>query len=105
MEKVNETDIVVLLQGQGADEIFYGYEWYDAVYISELIRNIRFKEAISEIRKISKRNGVSKLSLLRKSLENFIPIKALFSFKSKFLGYHNFFRYDYEPCLDHLKQF
>jgi asparagine synthase (glutamine-hydrolysing) len=46
----NETDIVVLLNGQGSDEIFAGYRNHYAAYFSELIYKGNFVSLAQEIK-------------------------------------------------------
>ena len=45
MKRANELGVTVILSGQGADEVLYGYKKYLVFYIQSLLRNFRFFKA------------------------------------------------------------
>ena len=61
MKKARERGIPVLLDGQGGDEVFLGYERYYAWFLMSLFKRFKFKRLIKEIKKGSEN---SKLSLM-----------------------------------------
>lgn len=60
MKKAHERGIPVLLDGQGGDEVFLGYERYYAWFLMSLFKRFKFKRFIKEIMESSEN---SKLSL------------------------------------------
>ncbi len=63
-----ESDVKVLLNGQGADELFAGYTRHYAVLLGELLARGRFKGYWREARLFSNSRGVPLRVLLRQSL-------------------------------------
>jgi len=61
----NTTDIKVLLNGQGADEIFTGYTEYYYIYLLELLRTLSFSKFILEFNSFAKNRKIKKLNLLK----------------------------------------
>lgn len=59
------TQAVVLLNGQGADEIFTGYSKYYVVNLLALLRGFRFKRFLKEFRALRKNRNLSTLSLIK----------------------------------------
>jgi asparagine synthase (glutamine-hydrolysing) len=60
MKAARHKGIPVLLDGQGGDEVFLGYERYYAWFLMDLVKQFKFAKTIREIRKGSQH---SKLSL------------------------------------------
>ncbi len=50
MQLAKQTNVKVVLDGQGSDELFAGYPHYYTTYVNELLRNKQFKQAASEIK-------------------------------------------------------
>ncbi len=53
MRLAKECGVTVLLDGQGGDEIFAGYEWHLPVYHAELAKRLKLGNYVSEIQGIS----------------------------------------------------
>lgn len=53
MKLTRQNNIKVILDGQGADEIFAGYEWHLPIYHAELAKRGNISKYINEIKKIS----------------------------------------------------
>ena len=66
------TDVTVLLNGQGADEIFTGYTEYYYIYFLELLRTFKFKLFLKEFRAFSDNRKISKLVLYKQLLVSFL---------------------------------
>ncbi|NPA87545.1 MAG: asparagine synthase (glutamine-hydrolyzing) [Epsilonproteobacteria bacterium] len=49
MKRANEENCKVMLDGQGADEIFFGYERYYSFYLASLLKEFKFKEFFIEM--------------------------------------------------------
>lgn len=60
------TDTVVLLNGQGADEIFTGYSKYYYLYLWELLRTLKLRLFIKELKAFSKNSNLSSLKLFKR---------------------------------------
>ncbi len=61
-----ESDVVVLLNGQGADEIFTGYTRYYYVYLLELLRKNDLKAFFRELKALKCKDDVSNIKLLKR---------------------------------------
>lgn len=68
----HNTDVTVLLNGQGADEIFTGYTEYYYVYLLELLREFKLNLFVKEFFFFSKNREVSKISLSKDLVINFL---------------------------------
>jgi len=60
------TEVKVLLNGQGADEIFTGYTEYYYIYLLELLRDINIVTFINELKAFSKNINISKINIIKK---------------------------------------
>ena len=56
-EMAKKNKVVVLLDGQGADELFAGYHYFFGFYIKDLILNLHIKSAIKEFIGLLKNNS------------------------------------------------
>ncbi len=70
MEIARDAGVKVLLDGQGADELFAGYKTYFPVFITQLILSGEFGDML--------RNVLGKFSLMRSDLMYSIPFVGLF---------------------------
>jgi asparagine synthase (glutamine-hydrolysing) len=64
------TDVTVLLNGQGADEIFTGYTEYYYLYLLELLRTFKFKVFIKEFNYFKSNRKLSIKILLKQLILN-----------------------------------
>ena len=53
MQLASQQGVKVLLDGQGADELFAGYDYFDAIYWNELITKLKVLSLLNEIRHTS----------------------------------------------------
>ncbi len=74
--------IKVLLNGQGADEIFSGYTNHLAIYLINLITNFKFIAFFQEIKKLKKRNNLQYSKLIKWVLK--VLISSLFDTGDKY---------------------
>ena len=65
MEKANDLGIKVMVDGQGADEVFMGYSKYLGSKIAEDIISLKWFSAIKFLRQSMKRNNLSFKSLIK----------------------------------------
>ncbi len=67
MKTAKEHNCIVMLDGQGADEILFGYESYYVFYFASLLKNGKFYRYLSELINL-KNFKLSKFQILRSSL-------------------------------------
>ncbi len=67
-----ETGVKVLLNGQGADEIFTGYTEYYYVFMLELLRELKIKKFINEFKAFAKNRNLSYINLFKQLFINFL---------------------------------
>ena len=72
-KEVSSTDVKVTLDGNGADEILYGYYTFFGAYLSGLIRKFRFIEYFKAILGIRQLHGWSMYKLIAISIRSFVP--------------------------------
>jgi asparagine synthase (glutamine-hydrolysing) len=53
MQLASQQGVKVLLDGQGADELFAGYDYFDAIYWNELMSKLKILSLLNEIRHTS----------------------------------------------------
>ncbi|MDL2346081.1 asparagine synthase (glutamine-hydrolyzing) [Campylobacter hyointestinalis] len=68
------TNVVVLLNGQGADEIFAGYTNFYYVYFLELLKTCNFKLFLDEFFYFKKNRSLSFINILMHLIKTFISI-------------------------------
>jgi asparagine synthase (glutamine-hydrolysing) len=68
----NNTNTTVLLNGQGADEIFTGYTEYYYIYLLELLRTLKFSLFWKEFCFFTKNRNIGKHILLKQLLIHFL---------------------------------
>ncbi|AII13932.1 asparagine synthase (glutamine-hydrolyzing) [Campylobacter iguaniorum] len=68
------TNVVVLLNGQGADEIFTGYTKFYYIYFLELLRTCKFKLFLNEIFSFKKNRSLSFMNILMQLIKTLISI-------------------------------
>ena len=74
MQLAAKSGIKVMLDGQGADELFAGYRPYLARRLSELIARLRFGAAIRLVRAMLRQPGV-KAGLIAQAVEPAVPAR------------------------------
>jgi asparagine synthase (glutamine-hydrolysing) len=68
----NNTEAKVLLNGQGADEIFTGYTSYYYTYLLELLSTFKLKVLFKEFKYFADNRGLSSLTLIKQLVITFI---------------------------------
>jgi asparagine synthase (glutamine-hydrolysing) len=68
-----QTGIKVMLDGQGADEILGGYRYFLAARLASLIRQAKWSDAVSFLRKASTAPGTGAFWLLSRSADHLLP--------------------------------
>ena len=68
----NRTDTTVLLNGQGADEIFTGYTAYYYVYLLELLRTLNFELFFKEFKHFKNNRRISSITLIKQLTINLL---------------------------------
>jgi asparagine synthase (glutamine-hydrolysing) len=66
------TDVTVLLNGQGADEIFTGYTEYYYLYLLELLRTFKLKLFIQEVKHFKLNRNLDSLTLIKQLIINLL---------------------------------
>jgi len=78
MKAARKRGIPVLLDGQGGDEVFLGYERYYAWFFMELLRQLKFRKFIEEVKKGSENSRLNLLEIIQYYLYfNFNKVRAL----------------------------
>ncbi|MDD5089784.1 MAG: asparagine synthase (glutamine-hydrolyzing) [Candidatus Wallbacteria bacterium] len=75
MEAARKQRVVVLLDGQGADELFAGYPSFYVDTLASELRRFRWLRALIEAHSISSLHGERTLTLLRRALRKLFPLK------------------------------
>jgi len=68
------SDVTVLLNGQGADEVFTGYTKYYYIYLLELLRRADFKQFIKEFKALKKNRTLSSIKLAKLLLRELLSL-------------------------------
>ena len=71
MKAASQSGIKVLLDGQGGDEVFMGYERYFVAHIRQLFRQLSWGAALSDLRSMGRNNAIMDLSTFLKYLAYF----------------------------------
>lgn len=74
--KAKEVGIKVILDGQGADEIFGGYSFFYGARLASLLKEKRWAEAISFFKVCSHLPGITPLLLTKLLAANMVPAKV-----------------------------
>jgi len=73
-QRAHEVGIKVMLDGQGADEIFGGYTFYIAARFGSLVRSGKWGEAFRLLNSASTLPGMSALGLCLRSMDFVLPV-------------------------------
>lgn len=73
MRLARRNDIVVLLNGQGADEVLAGYGNYYPFYLAQLVREGRLRSALASIKEGAQRAGRSPVAVVLEALKLSLP--------------------------------
>lgn len=90
MRKAKDEGVKVILDGQGADEIFGGYRKYRLYYIKELYTQRNFSEILIQIIK-----GIDQTNLSYNAKADLNKIKKIFGLKSNNAGILNYYNSDF----------
>ena len=90
MRKAKDEGVKVILDGQGADEIFVGYRKYRLYYIKELYTQRDFSEILIQIIK-----GIDQTNLSYNAKADLNKIKKIFGLKSNNAGILNYYNSDF----------
>jgi len=95
MKEAKKNRTVVLLHGQGADEILCGYHRYFYYYFADLMRNFMLKRCAVEMNDFTRTHNYNKISVVLSSLSHLLPIKFILSIKNIYRGHQKFFSEDF----------
>ncbi|MEY4570852.1 MAG: hypothetical protein RLZ10_45 [Bacteroidota bacterium] len=62
-EKAHRLGLKVMIDGQGSDEIFYGYPGFYGPYLASLIKKMRLLSLVRNVRDMHKKNNISLLKI------------------------------------------
>jgi asparagine synthase (glutamine-hydrolysing) len=85
MKKAKESGVTVLLDGQGSDEILFGYEHNYQVLLSSLLRKLNFIEFLAMYCKIKTFRSSKQKVLVQSFLSIFTTIRAFRLYKKSYL--------------------
>ncbi len=84
MRRVKERGITVVLDGQGGDELFWGYTWYYAFYVRWLLVRLRWIQALIEFEKaLDIRDDISLKYMVQANFYYLLPWVRAFRNKSR----------------------
>lgn len=72
-ELATQAGVKVMLDGQGADELFAGYHGYFGVYLAVLLQELRFKKFLKEWTAMHRLHAYSHFNLLMRTIFNLTP--------------------------------
>jgi len=103
MKLAKSNDVVVLLDGQGGDELLAGYHGYYYSFFADLIRNFKIVKLIKEISLYNKYHKYSILDALIRATLYALPFGFKKSFKEilyKKQNYHSWLNIDVRKLID-----
>jgi asparagine synthase (glutamine-hydrolysing) len=100
MRHVKETPIVVLLNGQGSDEIFAGYTAHYYALIAEYVRRLRLDRAWTESQALTQARDTSFAKVLAATLRKLFVVSPL----RNLVRYRPFLNRSYRPTEGWLRQ-
>lgn len=80
----NEEKIKVMLDGQGADEVFCGYNGFYSAYLGEMIRKCKWITWIKEVNSLKKYYYVKTSDIIKMSVKYLLPNTIKAKLKIKF---------------------
>jgi len=84
-QEAKNKEMTVLLDGQGADEIFSGYEYHIGDYIASCLRQLKFKPIWAQLKSSKNYPDRNYKLIIMKSLFNFLP-HLLYPLVSRVIG-------------------
>jgi asparagine synthase (glutamine-hydrolysing) len=86
MREVKHAGITVVLDGQGADEIFAGYHGYFAPYYADLLTSGQFATLARELKAYRRLHGASHAKLAEMVVRRFMPDRMRWAARARFRG-------------------
>ena len=86
-QHAKECGIIVVLDGQGADESLGGYEGYPVQVLQEYIHKFKLKSIINFLNSYHLNTGKSKIQLIKKVLISYLPNFIKYGIKTLFLPF------------------
>jgi len=86
-QRAKECGIIVVLDGQGADESLGGYEGYPVQVVKEYIHKLKLMSIISFLNSYYLNTGKPKIQLIKKILVSYIPDYFKYGFKRIFVSF------------------
>ena len=70
MKLVRSTDVQIVLDGLGGDELFAGFEWYIPLAVRDSLRGFRLWEAMSNVNGTHRKLGKKRLEIIKDALRD-----------------------------------
>ena len=99
MASVKESGVKVVLDGQGGDELFAGYSFYNMFYSMELLKQFHFKEFTGEVLHTGKRTFLR--DFLKYPAINSLPASLRKKINLKYFGMYDFMNEDFKNTYEY----